>query len=131
MRLKKEAQFRSLKTLLYTIVVWVFKCYFDVVFLLFIFLCLCFWIYCGVFVFSLGLFVSFCIFTQSCSSRFFLYCESWCDIGEFHCYFYCERCNKTYYLEKNNMPNILFPDGFIARTISYVIKGICANCINI
>ena len=51
-----------------------------------------------------------------------------CKQDEWHCHFYCEKCKKTYCLENDSIPQIELPQGFVAREINYVIKGVCANC---
>lgn len=51
-----------------------------------------------------------------------------CKDKEGHCHFYCELCQKTYCLDKDSIPPIQLPEGFIAHQVSYVIKGICPEC---
>lgn len=52
-----------------------------------------------------------------------------CEEEENHCHFYCEKCSKTYCLENDTPPNISLPKDFIAKTMNYVVKGICATCV--
>lgn len=51
-----------------------------------------------------------------------------CTPDEWHCHFYCERCNKTYCLEDDMIPLVTLPKGFIAKELNYVIKGVCDKC---
>lgn len=51
-----------------------------------------------------------------------------CTPDEWHCHFYCERCNKTYCLEDDIIPLVALPKGFIARELNYIIKGVCDKC---
>ena len=44
------------------------------------------------------------------------------------CHFYCEHCQKTYCLDKDSIPPIRLPEGFVAQKVSYVVKGICSEC---
>lgn len=47
-----------------------------------------------------------------------------------HLHFYCEQCRKTYCLEDAAIPSIEMPIGFIPRSVSFVMKGICPKCSN-
>lgn len=49
-------------------------------------------------------------------------------IGDMHAHFYCEKCLKTYCLEDVRVPQANLPEGFTARDINYVVKGICPDC---
>ena len=51
-----------------------------------------------------------------------------CSQEEAHCHFYCESCQKTYCLNEDSIPPIDIPEGFIAHTVNYIVKGICAEC---
>lgn len=51
-----------------------------------------------------------------------------CDAKEAHCHFYCERCGNTYCLNRDAIPPICLPEGFTARGVNYIVKGICAEC---
>lgn len=51
-----------------------------------------------------------------------------CSQEEAHCHFYCESCQKTYCLNEDSIPPIDIPEGFIAYTVNYIVKGICAEC---
>ncbi|MDE7402470.1 MAG: transcriptional repressor [Muribaculaceae bacterium] len=45
-----------------------------------------------------------------------------------HPHFYCEKCHSTYCFEDIRVPVIEMPDEFNARSINYVIKGVCPKC---
>lgn len=50
------------------------------------------------------------------------------SIADQHAHFYCERCKETFCIESARVPMIDIPDGFIPRSINYMIKGICPKC---
>ena len=47
---------------------------------------------------------------------------------DLHPHFYCERCQKTYCLDNQGMPDIELPDGFTPHSANLIIKGICPDC---
>lgn len=49
-------------------------------------------------------------------------------VEELHCHFYCESCNKTFCLVHTHIPIVRYPEGFELRQISYLLKGLCADC---
>ena len=49
-------------------------------------------------------------------------------VSDSHAHFYCERCRKTFCFKAVNVPLIDMPDGFYARSVNYVIKGVCPQC---
>ena len=51
-----------------------------------------------------------------------------CDIEEMHCHFYCEACHKTFCLEHTHIPVVHCPAGFELKQVSYILKGLCAEC---
>ncbi|MBM6757427.1 Fur family transcriptional regulator [Bacteroides mediterraneensis] len=51
-----------------------------------------------------------------------------CNDDEAHCHFYCEVCQNTYCLSQDLIPHIDLPEGFIARKVNYIVKGVCAKC---
>lgn len=51
-----------------------------------------------------------------------------CGVEELHCHFYCESCNKTFCLVHTHIPIVRYPEGFELRQISYLLKGLCADC---
>ena len=54
--------------------------------------------------------------------------HSQCNESEEHCHFYCEVCHNTYCLNQDLIPHIDLPEGFIARKVNYIVKGVCAKC---
>ena len=49
---------------------------------------------------------------------------------EYHCHFYCEKCNKTYCLDQSAITNINLPKGYTMNQINYIITGKCNKCNN-
>ena len=47
-----------------------------------------------------------------------------------HVHFYCTRCHKTYCLEDIPVPPVQVPEGYDVDSVSYLLKGICPNCLN-
>lgn len=52
-----------------------------------------------------------------------------CNEDEEHCHFYCEVCHNTYCLNQDLIPHINLPEGFVARKVNYIVKGVCARCV--
>lgn len=46
-----------------------------------------------------------------------------------HVHFYCTRCHKTYCLEDTPVPPVQVPEGYRPQTVSYLVKGICPECL--
>ncbi len=46
-----------------------------------------------------------------------------------HVHFYCTCCHKTYCLEDTPVPAVPVPEGFQAESVSYLLKGICPECL--
>ena len=46
-----------------------------------------------------------------------------------HVHFYCTRCHKTYCLEDTPVPPVKVPEGFSPESVSYLVKGICPECL--
>lgn len=46
-----------------------------------------------------------------------------------HVHFYCTRCHKTYCLEDTPVPLVAVPEGFNPESVSYLVKGICPECL--
>lgn len=46
-----------------------------------------------------------------------------------HVHFYCTRCHKTYCLEDTPVPSVAVPEGFNPESVSYLVKGICPECL--
>ena len=51
-----------------------------------------------------------------------------CVLKDLHSHFYCERCHRTFCLEKIHIPVIDLPKGFTLNSVNYVVKGVCAGC---
>lgn len=51
-----------------------------------------------------------------------------CRDDEFHPHFFCEQCHRTFCLEEDEIPRVRLPEGFVARELNYVVKGLCADC---
>jgi len=45
-----------------------------------------------------------------------------------HVHFHCEVCHRTFCLEEIPIPAIDLPQGFMAETANFMIKGICPEC---
>lgn len=54
--------------------------------------------------------------------------ENPCDLDDLHVHFYCERCHATTCLDDIHIPVVKLPSDYTARTINYVVKGICPKC---
>lgn len=50
------------------------------------------------------------------------------SISDQHVHFHCEQCKETYCLENVSVPVIDIPEGFVARSVNYMIKGVCPKC---
>ena len=46
-----------------------------------------------------------------------------------HVHFYGTRCHKTYCLEDTPVPPVAVPEGFNPESVSYLVKGICPECL--
>lgn len=46
-----------------------------------------------------------------------------------HVHFYCTHCHKTYCLEDTPVPPVAVPEGFNLESVSYLVKGICPECL--
>lgn len=51
-----------------------------------------------------------------------------CEVGDLHTHFYCEKCQRTFCLERIHVPVVPLPPGFVMQSINYVIKGLCPEC---
>ena len=45
-----------------------------------------------------------------------------------HVHFYCERCHNVYCLDTVTAPAVTLPQGYRARAINYMVKGLCPGC---
>lgn len=48
---------------------------------------------------------------------------------EGHVHLTCLRCHRTYCLSNVRIPPVALPNGFQAEETEYVVKGICAKCV--
>lgn len=62
-------------------------------------------------------------------------CDSSCHCGEegehlddMHAHFYCERCQRTFCLNRISVPLVTLPGNFKVHSINYVLKGLCPEC---
>jgi len=53
-------------------------------------------------------------------------CE--CNPQDLHVHFLCSQCNQTYCLNDIPVPSVNLPINFSLKSISMVVKGVCANC---
>lgn len=51
-----------------------------------------------------------------------------CSIKDLHVHFYCEVCHTTYCLKDEQIPLLKLKNGFEARSINYMVKGVCPSC---
>lgn len=51
-----------------------------------------------------------------------------CDHHDGHIHFYCESCQRSFYMEDIHIPSFELPEGFYPHSISFVIKGECPDC---
>jgi Fur family ferric uptake transcriptional regulator len=46
-----------------------------------------------------------------------------------HVHFYCTQCRRTYCLHDIPVPPVRIPDGYEPQGVSYLVKGICPECV--
>lgn len=51
-----------------------------------------------------------------------------CNMKDNHVHFYCESCQRSFCLEGIHIHKIELPEGFHAHSLSFVVKGECAEC---
>lgn len=49
--------------------------------------------------------------------------------SDLHPHFFCEVCEKVYCFDQLSVPAIPIPGGYAVRTVNFMLKGICPNCI--
>ena len=54
--------------------------------------------------------------------------ECSCDVDDLHTHFYCEACHRTFCLKQVHVPRVTLPEGFTARSVNFVVKGLCSDC---
>lgn len=47
---------------------------------------------------------------------------------DMHVHFYCEKCKRVVCFEDIPVPQIPLPDGFVPRSVNYMLKGLCPDC---
>lgn len=45
-----------------------------------------------------------------------------------HPHFHCEVCGRTFCIDSVKMPKIELPEGFVAKSVNHIVKGICHDC---
>lgn len=55
-------------------------------------------------------------------------CDHDIDDEEEHTHFYCSRCHRTFCLKQIHVPAVQLPDGFLLKSVNYVLKGLCPEC---
>lgn len=45
-----------------------------------------------------------------------------------HVHFYCMKCQQTFCLDHEAIPQVHLPQGFKATTANFVLKGLCPKC---
>jgi Fur family ferric uptake transcriptional regulator len=48
---------------------------------------------------------------------------------DIHVHFYCTKCHRTYCLEDTPVPPVKVPEGYEVEGVSYLIKGVCPECL--
>lgn len=58
-------------------------------------------------------------------------CESHdhCTDDDQHVHFFCTRCQRTFCFHSLHVPALPMPDGFRATAVSYLVKGLCPDCL--
>lgn len=51
-----------------------------------------------------------------------------CTPEDQHTHFFCKQCQRTFCLDDIQIPKIDLPEGFVASTVNYMIKGLCPEC---
>lgn len=49
---------------------------------------------------------------------------------DIHVHFYCTRCHRTYCLEDTPVPPVQVPEGYKVESVSYLLKGVCPDCLS-
>ena len=47
---------------------------------------------------------------------------------DLHVHFYCEKCHRTFCLDTVPVPAVPVPDGYVPRTSSHLVRGLCPSC---
>lgn len=52
-----------------------------------------------------------------------------CDTDDdIHAHFFCQECGRVYCLDDVTVALPQLPDGFLPRSVNFMIKGVCADC---
>lgn len=51
------------------------------------------------------------------------------SVGDMHAHFYCEKCGNVMCIEGIKIPEIAAPDGCEVRSVNYMLKGLCPDCL--
>ena len=51
-----------------------------------------------------------------------------CHHDDGHLHFYCETCHRSFCLDDVPLPEVVLPEGFEPRAVSFVITGECPEC---
>lgn len=51
-----------------------------------------------------------------------------CSLEDQHSHFYCERCHRTFCFKQIHVPVVELPEGFVTKSVNYVLKGVCPDC---
>lgn len=54
--------------------------------------------------------------------------EGSCGVDDIHTHFYCTCCHKVYCFDDQPAPIVPLPEGFVATSVNYMLKGICPDC---
>lgn len=54
--------------------------------------------------------------------------EGTCNRKDNHVHFYCESCHRSFCLDDIHIHDIRLPEGSYAHSLSFVVKGECAEC---
>lgn len=55
--------------------------------------------------------------------------ECTCSVDDLHTHFYCLQCHRTFCLRNIQIPTVELPKDFTIQSINYVLKGLCADCV--
>lgn len=58
-------------------------------------------------------------------------CEEHCNCEleqDLHLHFHCNSCDETVCLTEHKIPHINLPEGYKAKDVNLVVKGICDKC---
>ncbi len=50
------------------------------------------------------------------------------DDNDTHVHFYCERCHRIFCFHDTPIPAVALPAGYAMHAVTYMVKGVCAEC---